>query len=341
MFVPAGIRWRVLMSNIFEQSLLLRVTDVVVVHQIAGKHTIHAVSGVSLDLKKGETLGLVGESGCGKSSLARAVMQLPRPTGGSICLDGEELTTLDPVRLQTMRSRFQMIFQDPVAALNPLRPVGESVAAPLRYITGINRSERNLRAEEMLATVGLDPEQYFHRLPRQLSGGQCQRVCIARALITNPDLLVCDEPVTALDVSIQAQILNLLREIREHQGLSMLFIAHDLAVVKNICDRVAVMYLGRLCEVASCEVLFEVPAHPYTAALMAAAPRPAPDSTLPGTVLLSGELPSATAPPNGCRFHTRCPRTQEICRIVQPELNEIRPGHRVACHYPLQPGISL
>jgi len=312
---------------------LLRVTDLVVEFPTSEKRVVQAVSGVSFDLGKGETLGLVGESGCGKSSLARAIMQLPRPTGGSICLEGEDLTRIDPIRLRALRSRFQMIFQDPVAALNPVRPVGESIAAPLRYIEGVNRTERNGLAREMLAAVGLDPDSHFHRLPRQLSGGQCQRICIARALITNPDLLVCDEPVTSLDVSIQAQILNLLRDIRHRKGLALLFIAHDLAVVKNMCDRVAVMYLGRLCELAPCEVLFDAPAHPYTAALIAAAPRPDPDSILPQTGLLPGELPSPIAPPSGCRFRTRCPRKGKRCEIEVPELREVAPGHLIACHY--------
>jgi len=323
------------MSEASVPTPLLRVIDLVVEFPVSDKQVVHAVSGASFDLGKGESLGLVGESGCGKSSLARAIMQLPRPTGGSVCLDGEDMTKVDSTRLRLLRSRFQMIFQDPVAALNPIRSAGDSVAAPLQYIEGISRTERIRRAREMLATVGLDPDSHFHRLPRQLSGGQCQRVCIARALITKPDLLVCDEPVTSLDVSIQAQILNLLREVRDCDGIALLFIAHDLAVVKNTCDRVAVMYLGRLCEIAPCEVIFDAPAHPYTAALMSAVPRPDPECSLPQTGLLQGELPSPITPPSGCRFRTRCPEAKTRCSAEIPLMHEIAPGHLVACHYPL------
>lgn len=314
---------------------LLQVEDLIVEFPAGCGRRVHAVSGVSFALACGETLGLVGESGCGKSSLARAIMQLPKPSGGHVRFDGEDLATVDPVRLRILRSRFQMIFQDPVASLNPSRSVGESIGAPLKTLWGVDRAERIRRTSEMMTAVGLDPALYYGRLPRQLSGGQCQRVSIARALVTGPDLLVCDEPVSALDVLVQAQILNLLREIRKRHGLAMLFISHDLAVVKNICDRVAVMYLGRLCEVAPCEVLFAEPAHPYTAALLAAAPRPDPRHTLPETGLLPGELPSAVEPPTGCRFRTRCPHAKDLCAEVRPELREIATGHKVACHFPL------
>lgn len=314
---------------------LLQVEDLVVEFPAGRGRRVHAVSGVSFTLSCGETLGLVGESGCGKSSLARAIMQLPKPSGGHVRFDGEDLAAVDPVRLRILRSRFQMIFQDPVASLNPSRSVGESIGAPLRTLWGIDREERIHRTGEIMAAVGLDPGLYFDRRPHQLSGGQCQRVSIARALVTGPDLLVCDEPVSALDVLVQAQILNLLREIRKRYGLSMLFIAHDLAVVKNICDRVAVMYLGRLCEVAPCEVLFAGQAHPYTAALLAAAPRPDPLYPLPDTGLLPGELPSPLDPPSGCRFRTRCPRAEARCNEETPQMREIVPGHLVSCHYPL------
>lgn len=314
---------------------LLRVEDLVVEFSAGRGRKVHAVSGVSFTLACGESLGLVGESGCGKSSLARAIMQLPKPTSGTLRFEGEDLATVDPVRLRILRSRFQMIFQDPVASLNPSRSAGESIGVPLRTLWGIGREERRCRTREMMALVRLDPEFHYGRLPHQLSGGQCQRANIARALVTEPRLLVCDEPVSALDVSVQAQILNLLREIQRRRGLAMLFITHDLAVVRNMCDRVAVMYLGRLCEVAPNEVLFAGPAHPYTAALLAAVPRPDPRFSLPQPEILPGDLPSPLDPPGGCRFRTRCPKAAARCVTEKPELREIAPGHLVACHYPL------
>jgi len=314
---------------------LLRVEELVVEFPATQRRKVHAVSGVSLDIGRGETLGLVGESGCGKSSLARAIMHLPGPTTGRVILDGVELTALESRGLRHMRSRFQMIFQDPVASLNPVRTVGESIEAPLRAMGRVNGAERMRRTKEMMAAVGLDPEQHYGRRPFQLSGGQCQRVSIARALMTDPQLLICDEPVSSLDVSVQAQIINLLREVKRRYGLAMLFISHDLAVVKNVCDRVAVMYLGRLCEMAAGAELYAAPAHPYTQALLAAVPRPDPRHPLAETGMLPGELPSAIDPPSGCRFRPRCPRAEERCAQVRPELQQIAPGHLVACHYPL------
>jgi peptide/nickel transport system ATP-binding protein len=277
----------------------------------------------------------VGESGCGKSSLARAIMQIPPPTSGRVLLDGVDLPQIRGSRLKEARRRFQMIFQDPVSSLNPSRTIGESIAAPLRSLGGMDKTERTHRTREMMTAVGLDPERHFGRRPRQLSGGQCQRVGIARALITGPQLLVCDEPVSSLDVSVQAQILNLLRDIKESCGLAMLFIAHDLAVVKNVCDRVAVMYLGRICEVAPCEVLYATPAHPYTRALLDAVPRPDPGYSIPEIGLLHGELPSPLDPPRGCRFRSRCPRAEASCVTELPELREVGAGHFVACHFPV------
>ncbi|HEY6872543.1 MAG TPA: ABC transporter ATP-binding protein [Geobacteraceae bacterium] len=313
----------------------LRVEDLVVEFPVSRGRRVHAVSRVSFYIGRGEIFGLAGESGCGKSSLARAIMHLPRPTSGKVVLDGEDLTALDRHSLRLLRNRFQMIFQDPVASLNPFRRVGKSIEAPLRGKDRIDRTARMLRARDMLTAVGLDPEIYYHRRPFQLSGGQCQRVSIARALMPEPQLLICDEPVSALDVSIQAQIINLLREVKQRYGLSVLFISHDLAVVKNICDRVAVMYLGRLCEVASTVDLYSVPAHPYTRALLDAVPWPDPQRPLAKICLKPGEAPSPVDPPSGCRFRTRCPRAQEKCAIAQPELQEIAPGHSVACHYSL------
>lgn len=322
-------------STIGMETPLLRVEELVVEFPATQRRKVHAVSSVSFDIGRGETLGLVGESGCGKSSLARAIMHLPGPTAGRVFLDGVELTALESRSLRHMRSRFQMIFQDPVASLNPVRTVGESIEAPLRAMGLVNGAERMRRTKEMMAAVGLDPEQHYGRRPFQLSGGQCQRVSIARALMTDPQLLICDEPVSSLDVSVQAQIINLLREVKRRYGLAMLFISHDLAVVKNVCDRVAVMYLGRLCEMAPGAELYAAPAHPYTRALLAAVPRPDPRHPLAETGMLPGELPSAIDPPSGCRFRPRCPRAEERCARVRPELRQIAPGHLVACHYPL------
>jgi peptide/nickel transport system ATP-binding protein len=319
----------------------LLLVEELTVHYPAGRgRTVHAVSGVTLELAPGETLGLVGESGCGKSSLARAIMQLPPPTEGKVLLEGEELTTLSGDRLRRLRGKFQMIFQDPLSSLNPIRSIGASIEAPLLAAGGTDPRERARRARELMAAVALDPERHYHRRPHQLSGGQCQRVSIARALITRPKLLVCDEPVSSLDVSVQAQIINLLRDLKSRYALSMLFIAHDLAVVKNISDRVAVMYLGQLCEVAPTAALFASPAHPYTKALLAAIPRPDPRHPLGDAGLLSGELPSAQDPPTGCRFRTRCPRARQECGGEPPRLRPVRPGHLVACHFPVEDSVG-
>ena len=318
------------------ESPLLRVEELTVEYPASHGRKVHAVSGVSFALARGETLGLVGESGCGKSTLARAIMQLPGPTGGKVYLDGTELSALNRRELRRLRSSFQMIFQDPVASLNPIRSVGASIEAPLAAMGGTDAAGRRKRARELMSAVGLDPENHYGRRPFQLSGGQCQRASIARALMTHPRLLVCDEPVSSLDVSVQAQILNLLREIRGEFGLSMLFIAHDLAVVKNVCDRVAVMYLGRLCELAPCAGLYAAPAHPYTRALLDAVPWPDPRRSPVEPGLLPGEPPSVIDPPSGCRFRTRCPAANERCATLRPEMREISPGHLVACHYPLR-----
>ncbi len=317
------------------QRPLLRIEEIVVEFPAAQCQKVHAVSGVSLDIHHGETLGLVGESGCGKSSLARAIMQIPPPAFGRVLLDGVDLTQLHGGKLKEVRRRFQMIFQDPVSSLNPSRSVGESIAAPLLAMGGMDKIERTCRTHEIMTAVGLEPERHYERRPRQLSGGQCQRAGIARALVTGPQLLVCDEPVSSLDVSVQAQILNLLRDIKVSYGLAMLFIAHDLAVVKNICDKVAVMYLGRICEVVPRENMYVNPAHPYTRALLDAVPHTDPGYPIPNIGILSGELPSPLDPPSGCRFRTRCPHVEVLCAAEQPELREVGPGHLVACHFPL------
>ena len=312
---------------------ILDVKDLVVEFNARKRHKVHAVSGVSFQIARGETLGLVGESGCGKTTVARAIMQLYRSTSGRVLFMGEDLTQIGIDRLRQFRPLFQMIFQDPISSLNPRRKVSETIAAPLRIIGKGNKAERTLRAREMMEAVGLDPAQAFNRRPFQFSAGQCQRISIARALITEPELLICDEPVSALDVSVQAQIINLLEEMRARYGLTMLFISHDLAVVKNVCDRVAVMYLGKLCEIAPSERLYRAPRHPYTDALLRAIPQPDPTQPQSKVKMLAGELPSPTDPPYGCRFRTRCPYTKERCAEFEPPLKEIEPGHQVACHF--------
>jgi peptide/nickel transport system ATP-binding protein len=308
--------------------------DNLVVEYMVGNKTVHAVSGVSFDIARGETLGLVGESGCGKSTLGRAVLQLRRAVSGHVRFDGEDLTAMQGEALRKMRRRVQLIFQDPIASLNPRRRIGDIIAEPL-IIAGVkDPDEREARVANVLNAVGLDPALVMGRLPHEFSGGQCQRICIARALVLNPDFIICDEPVSALDVSIRAQILNLLEEMKARFGLTLLFIAHDLAVVKAVSDRVAVMYLGRLCEVGPSEQLFAHPAHPYTALLIEAIPVPDPDQK-PAESVPVGEPPSPIAPPSGCRFRTRCPRADQICRDEMPELQAVRPGQYAACHHPL------
>lgn len=314
---------------------LLRISDLVVEYPVGGGRRVHAVSGVTLAVRTGETLGLVGESGSGKSSLARALLQLPPPQGGSVLFDGNELTQLRGNALRAVRPRLQMIFQDPIASLNPRRKVAEIIAEPL-IVSGVaDAAERTRRVRSVMEAVGLDPDLVWNRRPHEFSGGQCQRIAIARALVLEPSLIVCDEPVSALDVSIRAQILNLLEDMKARFGLTLLFIAHDLAVVKSVSDRVAVMYLGKLCEVASSEDLFASPAHPYTAALMAAIPEPDPDVPLGDTKLKPGDPPSPLDPPSGCRFRTRCPLAEPRCATEVPPLREIAPGREVACHFPL------
>jgi oligopeptide/dipeptide ABC transporter ATP-binding protein len=312
---------------------LLSVRDLVhQFHTAAG--VVHAVSGVSFDVYPGETLGIVGETGSGKSTLARAVLQAPRPTSGSVTFRGTDLTTLHGTRLLQVRRHLQMVFQDPFGSLDPKWTVRHLVAEPLvAYRTG-DRGARRLRVDEVLELVGLDPAVHGRRRPRELSGGQAQRVAIARAVALSPALLICDEPVSSLDVLIQAQVLNLFERLRAELGLSYLFIAHDLALVKQVSDRVAVMYLGKLCEVGPGETVYREPLHPYTRALLDSVP-----DTVPGagraTATISGEPPSPIHPPSGCRFRTRCPRAAERCAAEEPVLRELASGHAVACHFPL------
>jgi peptide/nickel transport system ATP-binding protein len=318
---------------------MLSVEDLVVEYRVGGA-TVHAVSGASFTVASGETLGLVGESGCGKSTLGRALLRLTEPRSGRVHFDGVELTALSGEALRRMRRRVQMVFQDPIASLNPRRRVGDIVAEPLVIAGVADAAERAWRVREILEAVGIDPEGALQRYPHEFSGGQCQRLCIARALVLEPRLLVCDEPVSSLDVSIRAQILTLLEAMKARLGLTMLFIAHDLAVVKAISDRIAVMYLGRLCEVADAASLFRVPLHPYTAMLIEAIPLPDPDAP-PACSVPVGEPPSPIAPPSGCRFRTRCPRADARCAAEVPALREVAPGRAVACHQPLaSPGAA-
>ena len=305
---------------------------------------VRAVDGVSLDVVRGETVGLVGETGCGKSTLARCVMRLHDVTSGHIYFDGVETTLLGRRELQPFRKRMQLVFQDPYGSLNPRRRVGSILADPFRVHGVANGEERKRRVQELMEMVGLNPEHY-NRFPSEFSGGQRQRIGIARAIALRPDLIVCDEPVSALDVSIRAQILNLLAELQEGLGLTYLFISHDLSVVEHVSDRVAVMYLGKIVELSPAAELYARPRHPYTAALLSAVPVPDPDAAeARQSVVLSGDPPSPIDPPKGCRFHPRCPKAQEICSREEPPLIPRQgdgPEHTAACHFPLADGEKL
>lgn len=325
-----------------QPDVVLSLDDVSVEFHVAGGRTLRAVSGVSLDVERGETLGLVGESGCGKSTLARAILQLPRPTTGSIVFDGVDLTTLSESAMRRVRPRLQLVFQDPISALNPRRKVKDIVGEPLaiwrsgRQPDALSAEQARAAVDAILDAVGLDPAVVAERRPHQFSGGQCQRVSIARSLVMDPDVLICDEPVSALDVSVQADILNLLEDLKQRYGLTMVFVAHDLAVVKSISDRVAVMYLGKICEIGPTEEVFGDPGHHYTVGLLASIPRP--DSADATGSTLAGELPSPLDPPSGCRFRTRCPMAQQVCAEVEPPMLPRSEGHFVACHFPVGDG---
>lgn len=310
---------------------LLQVDDLVVTFRHERGGEVQAVSGVSFDLAAGETLGLVGESGCGKSTTARAIMRLLRPASGQITFDGVEMHNLSTRQLRRLRPRFQMVTQDPAAAVNPLRTVRKILQEPLRIWDKDATSSWDAQVTRMLEAVGLDPAVVADRQPHELSGGQLQRVCVARAIMLRPKLLVADEPIASLDVSIQAQILNLLLDLREDLGLAMLLIAHDLAAVRAVSDRVAIMYLGKLCEVGPVADIYDSPAHPYTRALLASVPRLSERGVVPAQLV--GDVPSPLDPPSGCRFRTRCPLATELCAEQEPVLREIGPGRRAACHY--------
>jgi peptide/nickel transport system ATP-binding protein len=300
---------------------------------------VRAVDGVSLDIRRGQTVGLVGESGSGKSTFARAVVGLYRPTAGRIIFDGQDIGALDRDDLRRVRRRFQMVFQDPLASLDPRMTVGASIAEPLEIHNVATRAERRARVAELLGLVGLDA-RLTDRYPHELSGGQRQRVGVARALSLHPDLVVADEPVSALDVSIQAQIINLLRRLQRDLGLTYIVIAHDLAVVRHVSDVIAVMYLGRIAEWAEAAELYRAPLHPYTVALLSAIPIPDPVvEAARQRIVLRGDVPSPAAPPSGCPFHSRCWLREalgnpEICLSEVPPLRTVRSGHRVACHFP-------
>jgi oligopeptide/dipeptide ABC transporter ATP-binding protein len=319
---------------------LLEVDDLVVHYHIRGpgtvvrsRETVHAVDGVSFSLGRDQTLGLVGESGCGKSTTGRTVLYLEHPSSGKVRFEGRDLSSLSAGALTDLRRHMQIVFQDPIGALNPRHTVGQLIGEPLGVHHLLPRPRRRARVEELLELVGL-PADAVSRFPHEFSGGQCQRIGIARALAVEPSLIVLDEPVSALDVSVQAQILALLADLQTRLGLSYLFIAHDLAVVGQMSDRVAVMYLGKIVELADRNPLYAQPHHPYTQALFSAIPVPDPvASRAKARVVVAGEVPSSLAPPPGCRFHTRCPLAQERCRIEEPLLRPVGDGHDVACHF--------
>ena len=319
---------------------LMSAQNLVVEFPVSGsRQKVHAVSGISLDVLPGETLALVGESGCGKSTTGRALLRLLPVTGGRITFQGAELTRLGRRQMRRLRPGIQMIFQDPISSLNPRRRVRDIVMEPLRVWRRGTRAEREARVDRVLEEVGLDPSIAATRRPHQYSGGQCQRICIARALVLDPKLIVCDEPVSSLDVSVQAQVLNLLEDLKARHGLTLVFIAHDLAVVKNISDRIVVMYLGKICEVAPTEELFRRPAHHYTAGLLRSIPVADPRVKPDLSSRLAGEIPSPLDPPSGCRFRTRCPAAQARCAAEEPQLRDLGDSRFVACHFPVQAGL--
>jgi oligopeptide/dipeptide ABC transporter ATP-binding protein len=330
--------------------VLLSVTDVVKHFPVQSgslrrsRDVVHAVDGVSLEVRRGETLGLVGETGCGKSTLARCIARLYNLTSGHVVFDGHDISKLRPRQMRPLRREMQMIFQDPYGSLNPKRRVGSIIGDPFAIHGVASGADRKRRVQEVMELVGLNPEHY-NRFPAEFSGGQRQRIGVARALALHPKLIICDEPVSALDVSIQAQIINLLSDLQDQLDLTYIFIAHDLSVVRHVSDRVALMYLGQVVELAPVEEIFQSPRHPYANALLSAVPIPDPaEAAKKERIILVGDVPSPIYPPSGCRFHPRCPKAQPACVVEEPRL-ESRLGddadHTVACHFPVQEGEDL
>jgi len=323
-------------AHLQREAALLSAHNLVRTYKAKGGRRVQALSDVSLDIVAGETLGVVGESGSGKSTLARAIMALPAPDGGTVAFDGADMLAARGAGLRSLRHHMQMVFQDPLSSLNPAHRILDIVEMPLLVAGRGTAAERRRIVLETLRSVGLDGEQIGHRRPYELSGGQCQRVSIARALVLRPRLLVCDEPVSALDVSVQAQVLNLLEDAKATFALTMLFISHDLGVVKGISDRVAVMYLGKLCEIAPTDSLYAAPRHPYTATLLASVPSLKPRQRTQQPQMPRGETPSPLDVPSGCRFRTRCPAATDRCAREEPQIRMVEgsTGHFVACHHP-------
>jgi len=320
-------------AHLRRDGIVLRANDINVEFDLGDNKIVKAVSGVSIDIAKGETLAVVGESGCGKSSLGKALLQLPKPTSGSVILNDVDITALRGEKLRVVRPQMQMIFQDPISSLDPRMTVRRIVEQPLQVWSNLDEQGRTKRVDELLESVGLDPAVVSSRKPYEFSGGQCQRISIARALALNPSMLICDEPVSALDVSVQAQILNLLQDMKDKFALTMMFISHDLGVVKTVSDRVMVMYLGKICEIANPNSLYKNPRHHYTHALISSVPVADPSRKSVRTAI-QGEPPSPMNPPSGCRFRTRCPAATELCASEEPQLREITAGQFVACHHP-------